>query len=49
MREVQIGFSRGLADIYRYGRIGDCSRNWVDMVEGLKDNLCYYKEARRKR
>ena len=34
---------RGLAEGYRGGRIGDSSREWVDMVEGLKDNLCYYE------
>ena len=42
---MQIGFCRGLADDYRGGRIGDCSREWVDMVECLKNNHCYYEEA----
>ena len=45
MRGMQIGFSRRLADGFRGGRIGDCSRVGVDMLEGLKDNLCYYEEA----
>ena len=45
MRGLQIGFYRGLADGYMDGRIGDCSREWTAMVEGLKDNLCYYEEA----
>ena len=23
------------------GRIGGCSREWANMVVGLRDNLCY--------
>ena len=30
---------RGLADGYRVGRVGNCSSEWADMVEGLRDNL----------
>ena len=45
MRRVQIGVCRVHTDGYRAGRIGECSREWVDMVEGLRDNLCYYEEA----
>ena len=35
---------RGIADGYRGGTFGDCSRELVDMVEGLRINLCYYYE-----
>ena len=38
-------FCRVLADSYRDGWNGDCSREWFDMVESLRDNLCYYEEA----
>ena len=44
MRGLQIGFCRVLADGYWVGKIGDCSREWFDMVESLRDNLCYYEK-----
>ena len=44
MRGVQIEFCRGIADGFKGGRIGNCSRELVDLVEGLRVNLCYYYE-----